>query len=84
MIFVASNAGLVGYRYTAGYCASKHGTIGLMRGLAAEFCREDLTINDMGFVRPDDDKCGAENQAMTGRSAAESRAALEKMNPQAM
>ena len=85
VIFIASNAGLVGYRYTAGYCASKHGTIGLMRGLAAEYCQEDLTINAIcpGFVETQmTENAVAKIQASTGRSAEQARAALEKMNPQ--
>ena len=85
VIFIASNAGLVGYRYTAGYCASKHGTIGLMRGLAAEFCQENLTINAIcpGFVETQMTTNAVEKiQAATGRTADEARSALEKMNPQ--
>ncbi len=85
VIFIASNAGLVGYRYTAGYCASKHGTIGLMRGLAAEYCQEDLTINAIcpGFVETQmTENAVSKIQAATGRSAEQARAALEKMNPQ--
>ena len=85
VIFVASNAGLMGYRYTAGYCASKHGTVGLMRGLAAEYCQENLTINEIcpGFVETQMTTNAVEKiQAATGRSPEEARAALERMNPQ--
>jgi 3-hydroxybutyrate dehydrogenase len=85
VVFVASNAGLIGYPYTSGYCASKHGTIGLMRGLAAEFAREDLTINAIcpGFVETEMAQNAISNiENRTGRSAEVARAALEKINPQ--
>ena len=85
VIFVASNAGLVGYRYTVGYCASKHGTIGLMRGLAAEYAQENLTINAIcpGFVETEMTENAVKRiQASTGRTASEARAALARMNPQ--
>ena len=85
VIFVASNAGLIGYPYTSGYCASKHGTIGLMRGLAAEFALENLTINAIcpGFVETEMAQSAISNiENRTGRSADVARAALEKINPQ--
>ena len=52
VIFVASNAGLTGYAYTSAYCASKHGVIGFMRALAAEYARTGVTFNAVcpGFV----------------------------------
>lgn len=85
VIFVASNAGLIGYPYTSGYCASKHGTIGLMRGLAAEFAMENLTINAIcpGFVETEMAQNAISNiENRTGRSADVARFALEKINPQ--
>ena len=85
VLFVASHAGLMGYRYTAGYCASKHGTIGLMRGLAAEYGQENLTINAIcpGFVETQMTADAVQKiQAATGRTAEQARAALERMNPQ--
>ena len=85
IIFVASNAGLTGYRYTAAYCASKHGVIGLMRGMAAELAASGVTVNAIcpGFVdTPMASEAVARIEAMTGRSAADSRRALEKLNPQ--
>ncbi len=85
VVFVASNAGLIGYPYTSGYCASKHGTIGLMRGLAAEFALENLTINVIcpGFVETEMAQNAIANiENRTGRSADVARSALEKINPQ--
>ena len=40
LIAVASTAGLKGYPYVAGYCAAKHGVIGLTRALALETARD--------------------------------------------
>ena len=45
IVNVASIAGLEGEVYSAGYCAAKHGLIGLTRSLAIEFTRERLRVN---------------------------------------
>ena len=45
IVNVASIAGLEGEVYSAGYCAAKHGLIGLTRSLAVEFTRERLRVN---------------------------------------
>jgi meso-butanediol dehydrogenase/(S,S)-butanediol dehydrogenase/diacetyl reductase len=45
IVNVASVAGLEGEVYSAGYCAAKHGLIGLTRALAVEFTRERLRVN---------------------------------------
>ena len=85
VIFVASNAGLAGYPYTSAYCASKHGVIGLMRGLAREYTDADLTVNAIcpGFVETEMAIASIQRIAdKTGRSLDEARRSLEKMNPQ--
>lgn len=85
LIFVASNAGLAGYPYTAAYCASKHGVVGLMRALAAELATTGVTSNAVcpGFVETDMTTAAIERIVRTtGRDAAAARAALERMNPQ--
>jgi NAD(P)-dependent dehydrogenase (short-subunit alcohol dehydrogenase family) len=85
IIFVASNAGLIGYPYTSGYCASKHGTIGFMRSLAVEYARENLTVNAIcpGFVETEMAQGAIENiTRRTGRSTEKARGALERLNPQ--
>lgn len=85
LIFVASNAGLSGYAYTAAYCASKHGMIGLMRGLAAELARRGVTSNAIcpGFVETDMAQQSIDRIVeTTGRTPEQARAALERLSPQ--
>jgi NAD(P)-dependent dehydrogenase (short-subunit alcohol dehydrogenase family) len=45
IVNVASVAGLEGEVYSAGYCAAKHGLVGLTRALAVEFTRDRLRVN---------------------------------------
>lgn len=85
IVTVASTAGVKGYAYTAPYVASKHGAIGLMRALAAEYAATPLTANAVcpGFT--DTHIVGqavANIQAKTGRSEAEALAELTRFNPQ--
>ncbi|QLY28230.1 SDR family NAD(P)-dependent oxidoreductase [Nocardia huaxiensis] len=45
IVNVASIAGLEGQAYSAGYCAAKHGLIGLTRAMALEFDARGIRIN---------------------------------------
>jgi NAD(P)-dependent dehydrogenase (short-subunit alcohol dehydrogenase family) len=45
IVNVSSVAGVEGEVYSAGYCAAKHGIVGLTRALAVEFTRERLRVN---------------------------------------
>ena len=45
IVNVSSIAGVEGEVYSAGYCAAKHGLIGLTRALAIEFTKERLRVN---------------------------------------
>ena len=45
IVNVASIAGVEGQAYSAGYCAAKHGLIGLTRALAVEYTRDRLRVN---------------------------------------
>jgi NAD(P)-dependent dehydrogenase (short-subunit alcohol dehydrogenase family) len=85
IVTIASTAGLKGYGYTAPYVASKHGAIGLMRALAAEFAATPLTANALcpGFTDTDIVVKAIETiTSRTGRSEAEALAELTKHNPQ--
>jgi len=85
IVNIASTAGVRAYPYTAAYCASKHGLIGLTRALALETARKGVTVNALcpGFTETDmATRAISVIEAETGRSAKEARAALERLNPQ--
>jgi NAD(P)-dependent dehydrogenase (short-subunit alcohol dehydrogenase family) len=84
IVTIASTAGLRGYAYTAAYTAAKHGAVGLMRALAAEYRGTGLTANAVcpGFTDTDlVADAAAQIQAKTGRSVAEARDELARLNP---
>ncbi len=83
IVFVASVASLRGVPYAAHYAASKHGLLGLMRSMAAEFARSTLTVNAVcpGYVdTPMTDQSVERVAAKTGRDEDTSRAAIASMN----
>ncbi len=85
IVNVASTAGLVGYRYTAAYCASKHGVIGLTRAAALEVASRGVTVNAVcpGFTETDMLGATIDNiVAKTGRTPEQARAELARGNPQ--
>ena len=45
IINVSSIAGIEGQAYSAGYCAAKHGLLGLTRALAVEYTADRLRVN---------------------------------------
>jgi NAD(P)-dependent dehydrogenase (short-subunit alcohol dehydrogenase family) len=85
LIAIASTAGLKGYAYVSGYCAAKHGVIGLTRALALETAKTNVTVN---AVCPGYTQTPMLEQSLdtivrkTGRSRAEAEAALKATNPQ--
>jgi NAD(P)-dependent dehydrogenase (short-subunit alcohol dehydrogenase family) len=85
LIAVASTAGLKGYPYVSGYCAAKHGVIGLTRALALETATSGVTVNAIcpGYTRtPMLERSIETIVAKTGRSRAEAEASLLESNPQ--
>jgi meso-butanediol dehydrogenase / (S,S)-butanediol dehydrogenase / diacetyl reductase len=45
IVNVTSIAGVKGEVYSAGYCAAKHGLVGLTRALAVEYTKEKIRVN---------------------------------------
>ncbi|MBA3512683.1 SDR family oxidoreductase [Sphingomonas sp.] len=83
LVFVASVASLRGVPYAAHYAASKHGLLGLMRSLAAEYAKTKLTVNAVcpGYVdTPMTDQSVARVSQITGRSEEQARGAITNMN----
>jgi 3-hydroxybutyrate dehydrogenase len=83
LVFVASVASLRGVPYAAHYAASKHGLLGLMRSLAAEYAKTSLTVNAVcpGYVdTPMTDQSVARVSEITGRSADQSRDIITNQN----
>lgn len=84
IVTVASTAALTGARYTAGYTASKHAAVGLMRTVAAEVAGTGVTANAVcpTFVRTDMTARSAERiAAATGRDPADAEDALARASP---
>ena len=85
MVAIASTAGLKGYPYVAGYCAAKHGVVGLTRALAHELAATSITVNTIcpSFVEtPMLERSIRTIVAQTGKSPEDAARALQKGNPQ--
>ena len=83
LVFIASVASIRGVPYAAHYAASKHGLLGLMRSLAAEYAKTNLTVNAVcpGYVdTPMTDQSVARVSKITGRSEQDSRSLITDMN----
>ncbi|OYX41039.1 MAG: 3-hydroxyacyl-CoA dehydrogenase [Rhodobacterales bacterium 32-67-9] len=85
LIAIASVAGLKGYPYVAGYAAAKHGVIGLVRSVAEEVARKEITANAIcpGYLETEmTDRTLANIATTTGLPEREARAALAAKSPQ--
>ena len=83
LVYVASVASLRGVPYASHYAASKHGLLGLMRSLASEYAKTNLTVNAVcpGYVdTPMTDQSVARVSEITGRSEDDARSAITNMN----
>src|SRR6476661_6134200 len=83
LVFVASVASLRGVPYAAHYAASKHGLLGLMRSLAAEYAKTNLTVNAVcpGYVdTPMTDQSVSRVSQITGKGDDFARSAITNMN----
>jgi NAD(P)-dependent dehydrogenase (short-subunit alcohol dehydrogenase family) len=85
VVNVASTAALKGFRYTSGYCASKHALLGMTRALALEFAAKNVTVNAVcpGWTDTDMLAASVDNIVKaSGREKGAAREALLQMNPQ--
>ena len=83
VVFIASVASLRGVPYAAHYAASKHGLLGLMRSMAAEYAKSKMTVNAIcpGYVdTPMTDQSVARVSQITGRGEGDARSAITNMN----
>lgn len=85
LIAVASIAGLKGVAYASAYAAAKHGAVGLVRSLALEVAKKQITVNAIcpGFLDTEmTERTIATIVQTTGRSREQALAALTITSPQ--
>ena len=82
-VAMSSIAGLKGLKGASAYTASKHGMIGLVRGLAADFVRKPLTVNAVCPAYVDTDIVTTNLASLRARGLSEeaANAAILDANP---
>lgn len=86
IIAICSITGVRGAAYAAPYAASKHGVMGLVRSLALEVAKKEITVNAIcpGYLDTDMTRRSIANiMDKTGRDRDAAVAALAGKNPQA-
>ncbi|MBF5079805.1 SDR family oxidoreductase [Paracoccus sp. NBH48] len=86
MIAICSITGVRGAAYAAPYAASKHGVMGLVRSLALEVAKKEITVNAIcpGYLDTEMTRRSIANiMEKTGRDQDAAVAALAGKNPQA-
>lgn len=78
-LFISSIAGLKGLKGAPAYTASKHGMIGLMRGLSEDYLGQGLTFNALcpGYV--DTDIVARNTESISGRAGISQEKARDLM-----
>ncbi|GAB1377812.1 SDR family NAD(P)-dependent oxidoreductase [Pararhodobacter aggregans] len=78
-LFVSSIAGIKGLKGAPAYTASKHGMIGLMRGLSEDYLGSDLTFNALCPGYTDTDIIARNTQSIAARAGIDTDQARNMM-----
>jgi len=84
IVVLGSTASLAGAAYVGAYAASKHGVLGLVRSVAQEVAKKDITVNRVCPGYADTPMTEASIRRIvekTGRTPEEARKTLASMNP---
>ena len=80
IVLIGSKAATEGYRGSAGYCASKHGVLGLARTLALELAQYKINVN---LINPGAFDTNLRDQAIIQRAKAQGLSVAELMKKEA-
>lgn len=80
IVLIGSKAATEGYRGSAGYCASKHGVLGLARTLALELAQYKINVN---LINPGAFDTNLRDQAIQQRAQAQGLTVAEMLKKEA-